>query len=319
MNLFALRRILYINPSNQGLILSGRTIFMNVDKFKPLFLVCGSDARQLYAAKRLSNFADVFTYKTDGSVEGVANISDLSQLPHKADLLLLPVPCGNGLNVPCALGQLSCAELAQCLKKGAVVAGGKMGTPMIEFFHSLGFDTADYFRREELAVKNCVPTAEGALALAMRESDVTINGTKTLICGWGRVAKACARLFSAAGALTAVSARNAGQLAEAQTWGLDAFDLSQLFARIGSYRLIINTIPAMVLNEEVVRETRKDCLIIDLASQPGGTDLDACHKYSRKAIHALSLPGKCAPVTAGEIIADTVMNIYHERSGINVT
>lgn len=286
---------------------------------KPVFLCTGSDRRQLYAAKRLSSFAEVYTYNTDGRIDGVTDIERLDCLPDRADLLLLPMPCGNGLNIPCAHGQLRCGDFTDYLKRSALVTGGRMGTPMIEYFNSLGFDTADYFRREELAIKNCVPTAEGALSLAMRELDVTVSGTRTLIIGWGRVAKACARLFAAAGARVCITARKPGQLAEAQSMGLETFELSQLFARAGGFRLIINTVPAMILTKDVVCETTEDCLIIDLASQPGGTDFAACAELSRKAIHALSLPGKCAPVTAGEIIADTVLNIYHERSGRNVT
>lgn len=292
---------------------------MTNDINRPIFICAGSDRRQLYAAARLGRFAQTYTYRTDGSIEGVPDLEHLEDLPAKADLLLLPMPCGNGLNIPCSRGRLSCGELAPYLKNGALVTGGRMGTDMIEYFNSLGFDTADYFRREELVIKNCVPTAEGALALAMRELDVTVSGTRTLICGWGRVAKACARLFSAAGARVCVTARKLSGLAEAESMGLEAFELEQLFARSGGFRLIINTVPAMVLTREAICSTRKDCLIIDLASRPGGTDFAACAELSRKAIHALSLPGKCAPVTAGEIIADTVLNIYHERSGRNVT
>jgi dipicolinate synthase subunit A len=295
---------------------------MSVYADKPVFICTGSDRRQLYTAKRLNNFAEVYTYNTDGCADGVANLDSLADLPRPADMLVLPMPCGNGLNIPCthcANGQLSCTEFAACLNKNAVVTGGKMGTPMIEFFHSLGFDTADYFRREELIIKNCVPTAEGALALAMRETDTTVSGMRILICGWGHVAKACARLFSAVGARVCIAARNSGQLAEAESLGLETFELGQLFVRVGGFSLIINTVPALILTREVVCETKKDCLIIDLASKPGGTDFSACAELQRRAVHALSLPGKCAPITAGEIIADTVLNIYHERSGRNVT
>ena len=53
-------------------------------------------------------------------------------------------------------------------------------------------------------------------------------------------------------------------------------------------------------------------LIIDLASAPGGVDFEAAHKFRLDAVRALSLPGKCAPKTAGEIIKTTVFNIIEE-------
>ena len=97
------------------------------------------------------------------------------------------------------------------------------------------------------------------------------------------------------------------------------FELEQLFVRAGGFPLIINTVPAPVLTREIIGETRRGCLVIDLASQPGGTDFAAAAELSRRAVHALSLPGKCAPVTAGGIIAEAALNIYNERSGRNVT
>lgn len=295
---------------------------------KPLFLCTGSDRRQIYAAERLhklcSDRADIYAYCTDGRTKNAMYIESLDELPRSADMLVLPImltpPAGaGGLTVPCAQRRLLCSDFTDYLRKGAVVSGGRMGTPMIEYFNSLGFDTADYFRREELVIKNCVPTAEGALALAMQELDVTVSGTRVLICGWGRVAKACARLFGAAGARVCIAARKLSQLAEAQSMGHDTVRLTQLSAAAGSFPLIINTIPAMVLTKEVLYQVCGGCLIIDLASKPGGTDFAVCSEMGIKALHALSLPGKCAPVTAGEIIADTVFNIYNERSGRNVT
>ena len=47
----------------------------------------------------------------------------------------------------------------------------------------------DYYRREELAVGNAIPTAEGAVGIAIREYPGTINGAKCLITGFGRIGK----------------------------------------------------------------------------------------------------------------------------------
>ena len=51
----------------------------------------------------------------------------------------------------------------------------------------------------------------------------------------------------------------------------------------------------------------------DLASKPGGVDFDTAGKLGLKVVWALSLPGKIAPVTSGEIIACTILNILKER------
>ncbi|MGN0607139.1 MAG: hypothetical protein ACI4JM_11510 [Oscillospiraceae bacterium] len=44
-------------------------------------------------------------------------------------------------------------------------------------------------------------------------------------------------------------------------------------------------------------------------------DFDYAASKGIKTIHALGLPGKKVPVSAGFIIADTIENIIQERSG----
>ncbi|MCD8094523.1 MAG: hypothetical protein LUE12_00045 [Ruminococcus sp.] len=161
---------------------------------KALFLCTGADRRQLYAAKKLNDIgiAEVLTFRTDGTAENVRSIDSLDELERSVDLLLLPMPCSNGLNIPVLGRQLSCESFLNCLGKSAIVTGGAMNTAMIEFFNSHGFDTADYYRREELVVKNCIPTAEGALSIALNELDVTVRGTSA-----GDVSQRLALRFSA--------------------------------------------------------------------------------------------------------------------------
>lgn len=46
--------------------------------------------------------------------------------------------------------------------------------------------------------------------------------------------------------------------------------------------------------------------------KPTGVDFDAAARLGVKAIWALSLPGKVAPVTAGRVIKNTIYNILSE-------
>ena len=57
---------------------------------------------------------------------------------------------------------------------------------------------------------------------------------------------------------------------------------------------------------------RDDALVIDLASKPGGVDLNAAKEYGVKTVWALSLPGRVAPISAGDIVKQTVLNICAE-------
>lgn len=281
-----------------------------------VFLCAGGDARQIYMSRYLCKYGLVYTYGIDSYGEKVINLNDLPSMSEKADILVLPLMKDSGLEIEDTHGnKISCSELVPHLKSKAIVTGGRLSTKQIEYFSALGFDVTDYFKREELVIKNCIPTAEGALQLAMQEMACTIYSSRVLIIGYGRVGKACARLFNAAGAETVCTARRLSSLAEAENNGIMAFHIDELFGHIDSFDLIINTVPELILDKSLLSAVAKDTLIIDLASKPGGVDFDAAAKMNKKVLHALSLPGKVAPVTSGEIIAQAVKNILTERGG----
>ena len=100
---------------------------------------------------------------------------------------------------------------------------------------------------------------------------------------------------------------------------MKAFHINELFGHIGRYNLIINTVPAMILDRTMLEAVSKDTLIIDLASKPGGVDFEAASQLNKRTLQALSLPGKVAPITSGEIISEAVKNIINERGVKNVT
>ena len=279
-----------------------------------VFLCAGGDARQIYMSKYLAKYGLVYTYGIDCYGDKIINLDDISMMTEKADILVLPLMKTGDLEFFSDNGKIiKCEQLIPHLKNKAIITGGRLSTNQIEYFSALGFDVTDYFKREELVIKNCIPTAEGALQLAMQEMASTIYGSRVLVIGYGRVGKACAKLFNAAGAETVCTARRLSSLAEAENNDISAFHTDELFGHIDSFDLIINTVPAMILDKSLLSAVAKDTLIIDLASMPGGVDFEAASKMNKKVLHALSLPGKVAPVTSGEIIAQAVKNILTEK------
>ena len=79
------------------------------------------------------------------------------------------------------------------------------------------------------------------------------------------------------------------------------------------YDVVFNTVPSLVFDKRLLEKTPDDTLIIDLASRPGGVDMNTAKAMGKHVIWALSLPGKVAPVSAGKIIFSTVMKILGEE------
>ena len=154
---------------------------------------------------------------------------------------------------------------------------------------------------DEIAILNSIPTAEGAIQLAMEQKPITIHGSKCLVLGFGRCGMTLARKLDALGANVTVASRNVADLARIVEMGLKPLLLSDLDTET-NFDFVFNTIPALVLTASYLELINKDALIIDLAAEPGGTDFHAAKEFGILAILALSLPGKVAPITSGQIL-----------------
>lgn len=253
---------------------------------KTAVVVAGGDLRQIYLAKYLSEFFDVTTC---GLFDGDKKPEEISE----ADYLILPIIVtsdGATLNAPFSEGAIKLSSLWKLVKSGGTVLGGKLSPELTAEISSYGVIPSEYFSREELVIKNCIPTAEGALQIAMEELPVTIHGLDVLVLGYGRVGKATAKLFSAAGARVTASARKYSDLAWCESEGITPVMTEKVLGKLGGYDLIINTIPARIMGKDVLSSVSEDCLIIDLASKPGGVDFEYAGELGLKVIWALSLP-----------------------------
>lgn len=204
---------------------------------------------------------------------------------------------------------VSIRDLAQMCGKSRLVLGGKMSERVKAIFDVYSVKWADYADCEEFEILNAVPTAEGAIQIAMEEFPFTINSCPVIITGFGKVAKALAIRLKALGAKCSIVARSAAQRAEAESLSLEAFDFPLLPERVKNCGILFNTVPWKIIGKSILCNMNPSQGIIDLASKPGGVDLDMAKTYGVNVIWALSLPGKVAPVTAGKIIQKTVCNI----------
>ena len=244
------------------------------------FWVLGGDLRQACLARLLAEDGHrVHTYALSGSVvtptENLTLADSLDGIG-RADCVVLPLPVAGAegmVNTPLTRSALPLASLLDALSPPQILCGGRVDPVSAAMADARGLILRDYFAREELAVANAVPTAEGAVQLAMEQMPVTIHGARVLITGFGRVGQAAARRFAALGARVSVAARRYEQLALAESEGYGAEQIGGLDGWLCGYDLVVNTVPAPVLGETELKDLRPDCLIIDLASKPGGVDI----------------------------------------------
>lgn len=256
---------------------------------KERFAVIGGDARQAAAGRALARAG----YQVGGAEQTPA-----------ADYLLLPMPLD--------AQRAGLAGLLRAAKPGALALGGLVSPEARRIACQAGVELVDYFQ-EPLAIRNAVPTAEGCIGILLRQRTRTLAGSPLLVTGFGRVGQALAQRLAALGVAVTLAARSPAQRALAQSLGLRAAPLERLAELAPGFDTVVNTVPAPVLTRSVLAQLPPAALIVDLASRPGGTDFTAAAQLGHTALHALSLPAACAPDSAGEAVACTVLEILEER------
>ncbi|KJR45270.1 Dipicolinate synthase subunit A [Desulfosporosinus sp. I2] len=155
----------------------------------------------------------------------------------------------------------------------------------------------------EVCILNSIPSAEGAIQMAMEATTITIHGSKSYVLGLGRLGWTIARMLKGMGAHVTGVARKPADLARAEEMGIRAVHFSDLEDEIGSAEIIFNTVPHRILDQVMLDCLNHDAVIIDLASIPGGTDFEYAEMLGIKALLAPGLPGIVAPKTAGKMLA----------------
>lgn len=284
------------------------------------FAFIGGDKRQLCAAAQTASEGYKvrifgFCKSEEPPDKKLSVFASAAECVRGADVIVLPMPFSTDkstVNAPLCDVNILLSEVTCAAEKDAVIFGGKLDCVFEEMCKEAGVRTIDYASREELAVMNAIPTAEGAIEVAMKNTPYTINKSRCLVIGYGKIGKILSADLKALGADVTASARRYSDLAWIRANGLNAVRTAETADIAGGFDIIFNTVPSLILDFRVLSKTKTDVLIIDLASRPGGVDFATADNLNRRVVWALSLPGRVAPLTAGEIIKDTLFNILEE-------
>lgn len=282
----------------------------------------GGDIRQWYAAKELLQRGFSVSLwglgERDDIVSSQFVSSSLKETLKDAETVILPLPVSfDEIHLACPFCEhapvrlLAVAEALRCKR----VLGGKIPQLLRTAVERRGIDCNDYFESEELQLRNALPTAEGAIQIAMRELPVTLFGSTAAVVGYGRIGSLLAQKLLAFGMRVHVFARRRESLVQAELQGMRVHALpSELFRSSFSAlprdcRVLFNTVPVRFMDQAVLESLPRDCLLIDLASIPGGIDQQAAETLGMRSIWGTALPGKYAPETAGKILGETFFHL----------
>ena len=279
----------------------------------------GGDARQITAARMLSLRGwRVSTFLGGDFDVSFERYETLESALMDADTVVLPLPVSvdaKSLNAPFLENeQIALSRILDALSQKQTVIGGRIPEDMVRALGDKGITVIDYFKSEAFQIENAYTTSEAALSIAMNNLKRNIRGARFAVMGYGRIARTLTELLIKLGGKVCVLARKESDLAWARIAGAKVMRItSENIKRLADgYDIIFNTVPSWLFFEEFLSRVDKNTLIIDLASSPGGVDVSAAKKLNSRVLWASSLPGKYAPESAGELIADCIGDIISE-------
>lgn len=282
------------------------------------YTVIGGDLRNIKLANLLQsegNAVNLYGFDNAGFELGMNESTNLRDAIDESDVVVGPLPCSNdneNLNAPFHSCRIPMSDVFKSMTKNQLYIAGRISEKIAHLAQVYNVYTIDILEREEMSVLNAIPTAEGAIQIAMEELPITLHESNILVLGFGRIGKILAKMLLGLGANVFVEARKYSDIAWIRSYGFKPVMLPELENYLPGMDAIFNTVPSTLLDATLLPQVNRECLIIDLASKPGGVDFEKARQQGLKVIWALSLPGKVAPVTAAKFIKDTVYNIIEE-------
>ena len=282
---------------------------------KTSFAVIGGDKRSFELARLLKEKGHLVNIFGFNKLEDEGPDQSLSSSINGVDIVIAPVPFntdGRNINAPYNTEDIRIEGVFRNMTKRQKLIGGPISNELMNISTENDITTLDILKREEMAVLNAIPTAEGGIQIALEEMPTTLHNSNVMVLGFGRIGKILSKMLNGIGSNVYVVVRKYSDISWIQAYGYKPIFIEDLHKHILEMDLIFNTIPNVIINEEILQIINKETLIIDLASKPGGIDYAKAEEMNIKVIHALGLPGKVAPVSSAGFMMETIYNIIEE-------
>ena len=238
---------------------------------------------------------------------------NLEQVLENAEIVISSIPFtrdGITINMPLSDNKIKINEFMNLMKDKTLIAG-TISNNIYEKYKDV--EIIDIMKNEKLAILNTIATAEGAIKEIIENTQVNVHGSKIMILGFGRVGKTLAKKLDGLSAKITVVSKEEEELAWAEVYGYTNMQLNKIEDVIKDYDVIVNTIPHIILQGNILQKINKDTLLLDLASGEGGINKEEAQENKINLIKALGIPGKISPITTAKILKETIYEILEEK------
>lgn len=195
-------------------------------------------------------------------------------------------------------------EYVESFPNNIEIFAGNISVEVQNCFKKKNIIYHNFLNDEIFAIKNAKLTAEGILAIVLEQSDKSIFENQVLILGAGRVGKAIAVLFEKLGVKYSLVSYGKEKFAENYLFSNKNFFKDSFKNEIQSFDIIINTIPAKILEKDVIEKISKNTIFIEVASI-NTLNLDDVQNFFY--ILAPALPQRFSCETAGKLMFESII------------
>ena len=165
---------------------------------------------------------------------------------------------------------MSLSSFLAFLQPGQCVAGGNFPSSFIAQCHDKQVYIYDYMQSSSLTLANAALTAEGMLAVLLTQTPYALQQASILLLGYGRCGMLLAQKLQALGCWVTVCEKDTLRRSLADAQGFATLTPEELPASLPTHRLVVNTVPELLLTAPLLQLLPADAQLFDLASTPGG-------------------------------------------------
>ena len=272
-------------------------------------LVCGGDERSVYLAQLLQEDGhEVACFGLDRAE--LPSGCHSTTVPVEAEAVILPVPAEDAqgfLNAPFGVQPCRIEHILDCADSSAVLIGGALSAGIRAAAAQRGMEAYDYMRSSDFTARNAAITAEGAVSELMKKTKTALCDMRILVVGWGRIGKLLINKLRALCPALYLMSQNSEARALARELGCASIAPDCPSELLGSFDAVINTAPAPVIAD--LRAFRDSCILLELASAPGGLGAVCAEDCGPELSILRSLPGRYAPESAARAVHEAVLDI----------
>lgn len=292
------------------------------------FAVIGGDLRTIELIKIISKNSN-YKLKTYGlklnkdfKEKNITICNNLQDALYNSDIVIGPVPFSkDGENIYSIdeKNEIKINDLIYSLENNKIFIAGNLSDNIIQLINNKNNNiiVEDIMKKDRFAIMNLASTVEGAIKSAISNTDKVLQGSRVLILGFGRIGKLLAKKFKLLDTYVTCTARKEKDLAWIDVLGYSSINikdsLDYLNKQLPKFDIIVNTVPKLLLTKENLKYVNKECLLIELASKPGGIDSNECSKLGLNFVNEQGLPGRIAPFTSARIIYNEIKDIVRKN------